>query len=143
MHGNYSSYGKEEAYRKRNIYSTYKKFSLENAGIPSFASYPGYPSYLGVSIFHADEKYMGKGLLGFTNGNFIVVKRGMPKALRLFVQFHEEEHVKDMSAGEKETDKRALKRLVQRNASIKGLKEVKKLLRKRWTTLDEFSFCRR
>src|SRR3989338_88725 len=136
------SYGKEEtSYRKRNTYSTYKKFSLSGAGVPSFASYPGYPSYLGVSIFPADGKYMGNGLLGFTNGSFIVMKRGMPKTLQLFVQFHEEEHVKDMSAGEKAVDQRSMRRLMKINANKKELKEVRSLLKKRWATLRDFSEC--
>ncbi len=141
MNGNYSTYGKEDAYRKRNIYATYKKFSLSAAAVPSFASYPGYPSYLGVSIFPADEKYMGRNLLGFTNGNFIVVKRGVPKSLRLFVQFHEEEHVKDMWASEKIVDQRALKRLMKINTNKKELKEVRALLRKRWMSLTDFPEC--
>ncbi|MBI4170447.1 MAG: hypothetical protein HY514_02045 [Candidatus Aenigmarchaeota archaeon] len=127
--------------RKLGTYATYRKFSIKNASVPFFASYPGYPSYLGVNIFQADEKYMGKSLLGFTNGNFIVIRKGLNKILRLFVQFHEEEHVKDMSASEKDVDKRALKRLMQRNMPQKELREVKKLLKQRWQTLNDFSEC--
>lgn len=129
------------SYAKRNLYNLYKKFSLSTVATPFFASYPGYPSYLGIKIFSADEKYMGKSLLGFTNGNFIVIRKGLGKILRLFVQFHEEEHVKDMQASEKVIDQRALKRLIQRNILQRDLKEVRSLLRRRWHNLSDFQQC--
>jgi hypothetical protein len=125
-------YYNSNSHTKKNTYTYYKKFSFERAEIPFIALDAGYPTYLGVNIFEAEEKYLGKNLLGFTNGNFIVVKKGMGKALRLFVQFHEEEHVKDMFATEKEVDKRALKRLMSRNVKKEELREVRHLLKQRW-----------
>jgi len=119
----------------------YKALSTGNGNISSAGfSYPGYPSYLGVDIFKMDGNEMPRSVLGFTNGRQIAVRRGLKGLLAEFVLLHEEEHVKDMSAGEKETDRRALRRLLAKRPALgdNDLKSVKKLLRKRWQHLGDF-----
>ena len=74
---------------------------------------------------------MPSTLLGFTNGREIVIRDGI-KDIRDFVLLHEEEHVKDMSASEKEVDKRALRRLLSKKCGEQKLEKVLRLLEKRW-----------
>lgn len=123
----------------------YKALSTGNSNISSASfSYPSYPSYLGVSIFKMDDNEMPQSVLGFTNGRQIAVRRGLKGLLAEFVLLHEEEHVKDMSAGEKEVDRRALRRLLAKWPALgdNDLKSVKKLLRKRWLHLEDFGLER-
>ena len=89
--------------------------------------YPGYPSYMpGVFMFEAE---LPDGLFGFTNGKAIVRRKGMSNSLKEFVLLHEEEHVKDMFATEREIDGRALRRFAARHGNITD--DVRKLLEKR------------
>ncbi len=88
-----------------------------------------YPSYLGVPIIKQAKNYMPSFVLGMTSGKEINISNNLPKDIAEFVLFHEEEHVKDMLATEKEIDERALKRLIAKNGSI--TKKVKKLMRRR------------
>lgn len=128
-------------YRSKNFNYGYKMFSLNSAGFSSpHFSYPGYPSYLGVNVFRIDEKDMPLHVLGFTNGKAIALSRNLKGLLLEFVQFHEEEHVKDMFATEKEVDRRALQRLLARHPAVDKteLKAVKRLLRRRWHSLSGF-----
>ncbi len=93
--------------------------------------YPGYPStILGVSECELSEQDMGQHLLGFTNGKTIVRRKNLG-LLKDFVQFHEEEHVKDMSANELETDTRAFRRLLSLKNHEKT-DQTLELLAKRW-----------
>ncbi len=109
---------------KRSSYSHYTKnfgsgFSEHAGELVDF-------SYLGNPIFELDKEYTGDGLLGFTNGKEITKQKGLDVDIAKFVQLHEEEHVKDMSATEMEVDKRALKK-------FKGdIKKIDKLLSNRW-----------
>lgn len=106
-----------------------KKFSI-GSGL-SFAplsySYPS--SFPGINIFEAGEAYLDK-VLGMTDSKVIILKKGL-KELRDFVLFHEEEHVKDMSAGEMEIDRRALKR-IKAKLTVKLLERIKELMSARW-----------
>ena len=98
-------------------------------GFPFF--YPGYPSSLpDVIELEFDERGMGNHILGFTNGHVIVRRKNLG-LLKDFVQFHEEEHVKDMDANELEVDKRAFRRLSSLTNDNKIEKAIE-LLEKRW-----------
>lgn len=107
----------------------YKKFGSGSIDFPIVIY--SYPSYLGVDILTVDSKNMPDSLLGFTNGHDIVIRDGI-KEIEDFVLFHEEEHVKDMSASEIEVDKRALKRLISKKAGEKKIANTLRLLEKRW-----------
>ncbi len=113
--------------RRENNYNYKKNFGFGLADFPIVLY--SYPSYLGVDILTASG--LPDSLLGFTNGRSIVIKDGI-KDIEDFVILHEEEHVKDMSASELETDKRALKKLVARKVSEERLEEILHLLEKRW-----------
>lgn len=105
----------------------YRTRKFGEGSVSFIFSYPGYPSYLPGVIQHCvSGKYLPKEVLGFTNGKDIVIKKGLSAEVRRFVQLHEEEHVKDMTINERETDMRALARLGSRN------KKVMKLLKRRW-----------
>lgn len=88
-----------------------------------------YPSYLGVPIFKQMKGYMPSFVLGMTNGREIKIQNNLPRDVAAFVLLHEEEHVKDMSASEREVDERALRRFVAKNNGI--TKNIKKLMRRR------------
>lgn len=88
-----------------------------------------YPSYLGVPISRMSRNYLPGRVLGMTNGREIKISNNLPKDIAEFVLFHEEEHVKDMSATEKEVDERALRRFLAKNGVV--TKNVKKLMRRR------------
>ena len=86
-----------------------------------------YPSYLGIDIFFTQ---LSDSILGMTNGKRILLKENLREDVKDFVLMHEEEHVKDMSLNEMETDTRALRRFFQKNRKISA--EVSALLKKRW-----------
>ena len=88
-----------------------------------------YPSYLGVPIFKQMKGYMPSFVLGMTNGREIKISNNLPKDVADFVLMHEEEHVKNMLATEKEVDERALRRFLAKNGIV--TKNVKKLMRRR------------
>ena len=88
-----------------------------------------YPSYLGVPVFKENKRYLPLNVLGMTNGREIKIQNNLPKDVAAFVLFHEEEHVKDMFATEREVDERALRRFVAKNSII--TKNVKRLMRRR------------
>ena len=88
-----------------------------------------YPSYLGVPILKENRRYLPLNVLGMTNGREIKIQNNLPKDIAAFVLFHEEEHVKDMSASEREVDERALRRFLAKNGNI--TKNIKKLMRRR------------
>jgi hypothetical protein len=112
-------------------YDHKRKFGSESSAFSGPLVY-GYPSaFPGVKIFEMDENYMNH-LLGLTNSKFIALKKGLGE-LKDFVLFHEEEHVKDMSASELEVDKRALKRIKSSRKLTKSLlKKIKELMENRW-----------
>jgi hypothetical protein len=102
-----------------------KRLGSGDAGIGFYS----YPSYLGINIFTAD---MPSSLLGMTNGRRILLNKDAKEA-KEFVIFHEEEHVKDMSASELEVDKRALTRMKKSGRMTQEKeKTIKKLMKKRW-----------
>ncbi len=119
---------------KRNSYHSKRFGSGIIAGFPPIYSYP---SYLGIDVHTVSRDSMPESLLGFTDGKSIVIKE-MEKDVRDFVLLHEEEHVKDMAAGEEETDKRALKRLIAKGADDKKLRKILSLLEKRWGDIRRF-----
>ena len=88
-----------------------------------------YPSYLGVSMAIEDKRYMPLHVLGMTNGASISMRRGMPRDVADFVTLHEEEHVKDMNASEREVDERALSRFAAKHGRI--TRHVARLMEKR------------
>ena len=114
-------------YYTRNDYRYKKNFGIGSVDFPAVLY--SYPSYLGADILTASD--MPSTLLGFTNGREIVIRDGI-KDIRDFVLLHEEEHVKDMSASEKEVDKRALRRLLSKKCGEQKLEKVLRLLEKRW-----------
>lgn len=115
-----------ELYRtKRSSYSHYDRKNFGSGFSEHIGELVDF-SYLGNPVFELDKEYTGDGLLGFTNGKEITKQKGLNINIAKFVQLHEEEHVKDMSATEMEVDKRALKK-------FKGdIKTIENLLFSRW-----------
>jgi len=116
------------SYRVSDSFSYKKNFGLGAADFTGLLY--TYPSYLGVEILTVSKNDMPDSMLGFTDGKKIVIKDGI-KNVEDFVLFHEEEHVKDMSASELEVDRRALKRLIAKKTE-KKIDAVLELLEKRW-----------
>ncbi len=87
----------------------------------------------GIAINESD---MDEHLLGFTDGSKIWRKHSLQGIVKEFVLFHEEEHVRDMSDSELETDMRALERIKNRALNENEKKEIHELLIKRWPEMS-------